>query len=139
MHYVTATSCADLYKSGVRQDGEYSVDPDGEGSIQVLCDMTSDGGGWTVIQKRLDGSVDFHRYWTDYKDGLGEFDSEFWLGLITIHRLTSNETNTLKIDLTSFATEYRHASYSSFGVADETSNFILTAKNYVGEYTACWN
>ena len=65
MHYVTATSCADLYKSGVRQDGEYSVDPDGEGSIQVLCDMTSDGGGW------FDGSVDFHRYWTDYKENFG--------------------------------------------------------------------
>ena len=28
------------------------------------------GGCWTVFQKRLEGSVAFHRSWTDNKNGL---------------------------------------------------------------------
>lgn len=29
--------------------------------------MKTRGGGWTVIQHRRNGSVDFHRGWRDYK------------------------------------------------------------------------
>lgn len=34
---------------------------------QVFCDMKTRGGGWTVLQHRRNGSVDFHRGWRDYK------------------------------------------------------------------------
>ena len=134
VYFLLATSCAQLYESGVRENAEYTIDPqDGKGPFNVLCDMTG-GGGWTVIQKRFNGSINFNRHWTDYKNGFGNFGSEFWLGLNEIHRLTSTESNTLKIVLESFDNEYRHATYSPFKVGDEGDSFNLTAKNYAGEY-----
>ena len=52
-----------------------------------------------MFQKRLNGSVDFYRYWNDYKRGFGDLNSEFWLGLDKIHRLTSYNNNMLRVDL----------------------------------------
>ena len=89
-------NCADLYKEGIKQNGVYEIDPDGKGSFKVLCDMTTSGGGWTVFQRRLDGSVDFYRGWQDYKNGFGNLNGEFWLGLDKIHRITTPTKNELR-------------------------------------------
>ena len=57
-------------------------------------------GGWTVSQKRMDGSDDFNRTCNDYKHGFGNFIGEFWLGLYIINCLTRNKTNNmLRVDL----------------------------------------
>ena len=45
--------------------------------------------GWTVIQNRQDGSVNFLREWGDFKNGFGNLATEFWLGLEKIHMLTN--------------------------------------------------
>ena len=84
-------NCAELYKSGHTISGVYTIDPDGSGAFDVSCDQTTAGGGWTVLQKRLDGSVDFYRGWADYKNGFGNLNGEFWLGLDKIHRLTKTK------------------------------------------------
>ena len=58
--------------------------------MDVYCDMETNGGGWIVIQRRLpNGTVNFTRNWEDYENGFGNFDGEFWLGLKTIHELTT--------------------------------------------------
>ena len=81
-------SCDALYKSGKRTTGVYTIDPDGKGAFRVRCDMTSSPGrGWTMFQRRIDGSEDFYRGWADYKNGFGNLTGEFWLGLDKIHRL----------------------------------------------------
>ncbi|KAL7740810.1 hypothetical protein ACLKA6_013662 [Drosophila palustris] len=47
----------------------------------VVCDAeTRNGGGWTIILRRMDGSINFYRNWTAYKNGFGDLNGEFFLG-----------------------------------------------------------
>ena len=94
--------------------------------------METDGGGWTVFQRRQDGSVDFYRYWTDYENGFGNVTGEFWLGLSKIHRLTKEGSNTLRVDLGDFEGNTSYASYSTFNVSDGSTEYILTVGGYSG-------
>jgi len=93
--------------------------------------METDGGGWTVFQRRMDGTVDFYRNWTDYQQGFGNLTGEFWLGLDKIHRLTSTGTE-LRVDLRDFEGNSAYAKYSSFSVGDSASKYILSVSGYSG-------
>ena len=69
-------------------------------NTRVYCDTTSGGGGWLVVQRRQDGSVDFNRGWVDYEDGFGSLTGEFWYGLTPLHCLTSQGQWKMHIDFT---------------------------------------
>ncbi|PIK59705.1 putative ficolin-2-like [Apostichopus japonicus] len=45
--------------------------------FQVYCNNSIAGGGWTVFQRRIDGSIDFYRNWNDYTQGLVSFIENF--------------------------------------------------------------
>jgi len=110
----------------------YKIDPDGLGEFEVFCDQKTAGGGWTVFQKRRDGSVDFYRAWDDYKRGFGNLNGEFWLGLDKIHRLTVSSKNKLRVDLEDLHGSTAFAEYSSFAVASEKAKYQLNLGSYSG-------
>uniref|UniRef100_A0A1X7U4B1 Fibrinogen C-terminal domain-containing protein n=1 Tax=Amphimedon queenslandica TaxID=400682 RepID=A0A1X7U4B1_AMPQE len=117
--------CKDWYNNGSTTSGVYTVNPDGGTPFEVYCDMETDGGGWTVFQRRQDGSVDFYRNWTDYENGFGDLTGEFWLGLSKIHRLTKEGSNTLRVDLGDFGGNTAYANYSTFNVSDGSTEYRL--------------
>ena len=127
--------CQDLYLKGSTANGVYLVYPDlhdNEEAIQVLCDMTTEGGGWTVFQRRMDGSVDFYIDWESYRTGFGNLNSEFWLGNDNIHRLTANANMMLRVDLEDYDGVRKYAEYTTFSVADASDNYRLAIDGFRG-------
>ena len=94
--------------------------------------MKTEGGGWTVFQKRLDGSVNFYRGWESYKNGFGNLSGEFWLGNDNIHRLTDSDDVMLRVDLQDFEGNITYAEYTTFKVADEADKYRLLIGGYKG-------
>ena len=127
-----STICTESYKSGERKNGVYTIDTDSSGIIEVFCDQITAGGGWLVFQKRLDGSVDFYRGWAEYKRGFGSLTGEFWLGLDNIHRLSSNGSYKLRVDLEDFAGNTYYAEYDLFKIASEGEKYELSVGSYSG-------
>ncbi|XP_060665230.1 ficolin-2-like [Drosophila nasuta] len=93
----------------------------------VPCEsnLTEAGIGWTVIQRRKDGSVDFNRTWAEYKEGFGDLSGEFFLGLEKLHLLTQSQPHELYILLGDFANETRYARYNNFVIGNEKEFYKL--------------
>ncbi|XP_071836044.1 ficolin-1-like [Apostichopus japonicus] len=90
----------------------------------------SDGGGWTVFQRRVDALQDFYLYWDDYKIGFGNQSRNFWLGNEKIHSLTNQRQYELRIDFVDKDGDPYYAKYDFFRISDENDNFRLDVGNY---------
>ncbi|XP_067411295.1 ficolin-2-like [Emydura macquarii macquarii] len=126
-----AKNCKELLDRGNIMSDWYTIYPRDCNPMTVLCDMDTDGGGWIVFQRRVDGSVDFFRNWNSYKRGFGYRPSEFWLGNDNIHLLTSLGTNELRIDLKDFEHNYNFAKYASFKIAGESDGYKLILGDFI--------
>ncbi|MCL4125629.1 UNVERIFIED_CONTAM: hypothetical protein GTU68_014665 [Idotea baltica] len=107
----------------------------GNRPVSVICDQTTDGGGWTVIQRRADlpQREDFYRGWLDYQLGFGNLTGEFWLGLDNIHALVSQTQMELRVDLEDFDGEKRWAKYELFHIEDSAGKYRLKLGDYTGD------
>ncbi|XP_019122409.2 tenascin isoform X1 [Larimichthys crocea] len=125
------TDCSQELLNGIKASGEVEIFPQGKlgKPVMVYCDMETDGGGWTVFQRRKDGSVNFFRGWKDYTKGFGDLSGEFWLGLDSLHNLTTMTRMNLRVDLRD-KDESVYAEYSTFEVAKR--NYRLTVGGYSG-------
>ncbi|OXB77194.1 UNVERIFIED_CONTAM: hypothetical protein H355_012561, partial [Colinus virginianus] len=127
--------CSALYNRKRTKSGYYRVRPRADQEpFLVYCDM-SDGGGWTVIQRRSNGKENFNRQWNDYRLGFGKFqgkNDEFWLGNDHIYDLLARGESSLKIDLMDWRGERRHAVYENFQLTNEQDNYRLWFGTYSG-------
>ncbi|XP_035475844.1 tenascin isoform X4 [Scophthalmus maximus] len=125
------TDCSQELLNGIRTSGQVEIFPQGKQATPtaVYCDMETDGGGWTVFQRRRDGSVDFYRGWAEYARGFGDLSGEFWLGLESLHNLTSMTRMSLRVDLRD-GDDSAFAKYSTFEVARR--NYKLSVGGYSG-------
>ena len=71
----------------------------GKRKTYSYCDMETDGGGWLVIQRRINGTLLFNRTMQEYENGFGDPSGEFWYGLKNILCLTEGKQMELRIDL----------------------------------------
>ncbi|KAH9489056.1 Ficolin-1 [Bulinus truncatus] len=100
--------------------------------LQVMCDAKTDGGGWIIFQRRINGNVSFYRGWEEYKYGFGDYDAgEFYLGNEYVYKLTSHEQYELRVEL-SFQGKLYYAMYSTFIIQDENNSYTHVVSGYSG-------
>uniref|UniRef100_H0ZHW1 Angiopoietin-related protein 3 n=1 Tax=Taeniopygia guttata TaxID=59729 RepID=H0ZHW1_TAEGU len=125
-----AADCTALYHTGVQASGVYTIQPNGSEAFSVYCEMKF-GTSWTVIQKRVDGSLDFNQTWDAYTNGFGDLNEEFWLGLKKIYSITQQGNYLLRIELQDWRGNRRHIEYS-FSLGGPSTNFTLQLSRMSG-------
>ncbi|XP_062385188.1 microfibril-associated glycoprotein 4-like [Sardina pilchardus] len=130
--------CEDIYQNGSVHNGVYTIYPTtADKPVEVYCDMgcTEDenhkDGQWTVIQRRMDGTVNFYRPWDHYKEGFGNKSGEYWLGLETIFSLTWRGKYELRVDMEDWERGHVYAQYLSFSIDSEDDGYALRLSGHI--------
>ncbi|XP_035404773.1 fibrinogen beta chain isoform X1 [Cygnus atratus] len=141
---VTGKECEDIFRKGGETSEMYLIQPDPfVRPYRVYCDMETDNGGWTLIQNRQDGSVNFGRVWDEYKRGFGnvaksggknycDTPGEYWLGNDKISQLTKIGPTKVLIEMEDWNGDKVSARYGGFTIHNEGNKYQLSVSNYGG-------
>uniref|UniRef100_A0A8C0QHP9 Angiopoietin 4 n=1 Tax=Chelonoidis abingdonii TaxID=106734 RepID=A0A8C0QHP9_CHEAB len=125
--------CAQHRRAGFNASGIYTLHvANMTEPRKVFCDMETDRGGWTVIQRRTNGSVNFQRKWKEYKQGFGDPAGEYWLGNEAVHLLTSQASYSLRVELLDWEGNQAYAHYETFQLGSERHLYRISLKGYSG-------
>ncbi|KAM6150011.1 angiopoietin-2 isoform 2-T2 [Erethizon dorsatum] len=125
--------CAAVLRAGRSTSGVYTLTaPNSTEEIKAYCDMETGGGGWTVIQRRENGSVDFQRTWKEYKVGFGNPAGEHWLGNELVSQLTNLQGYMLRIHLQDWEGSEAYSLYEHFSLASEELKYRIHLKGLTG-------
>jgi len=130
---VHISDCHDLYRRGYVTSGVYQIQPQGMPTLDnVYCEMINQTG-WTVIQRRRDGTNSFNRRWLEYKHGFGSLYGDFWLGNQPIYALTNQDNYRLRIDMWDWEGNRAYAEYDFFRIDSERSKYRIHIRGYNGD------
>ncbi|ALC39150.1 maker465 [Drosophila busckii] len=110
----------------------YTIQVPGVAPFNALCDSTLAGDGWLVVARRFDGSENFYRNWTMYKQGFGDLSREFFIGLDNLHAITASQAHELYIYIEDFEGQHRYALYSDFAISNENKLYEM---QILGKYS----
>ncbi|XP_037730404.1 angiopoietin-related protein 7-like [Drosophila subpulchrella] len=113
-------------KSG--PSGIYPIKLNGKMFLEAPCNST----GWLIIQRRQDGSENFARSWSEYKNGFGNITGEFFIGLENLHKLTNSRTFELSFKLGNVKGDFKYALYDNFKIGNEAGGYRLQS---IGTYS----
>ncbi|KAH8328118.1 hypothetical protein KR067_004135, partial [Drosophila pandora] len=99
----------------------YQIRLPGVSAFKAPCN----GSGWMIIQRRIDGSVDFNRNWTEYRDGFGNLTGEFFIGLEKLHLITQSGQHELLIRLGKVDGSTAFEKYNNFRIGSEKDSYPL--------------
>ncbi|XP_067343797.1 microfibril-associated glycoprotein 4-like [Channa argus] len=130
---IRPVDCSEIHQQNKTQSsGVYVIYRAGDGiPLQVYCDMDSLGGGWTVFQRRMDGSLNFYRPWDQYKKGFGNTFGEYWLGLDNVYFMTNKRKYELLVDMEDFDEKKVYARFSTFSISDECDGYKLKVSGFI--------
>ncbi|XP_071549202.1 uncharacterized protein [Panulirus ornatus] len=134
---VRVKDCAGHQSKGATESGMYEIFPSECRAVRVWCDLTTDGGGWTVFLNRQEQpqQENFTRTWDDYRGGFGDVTKEYWLGNEVLHQLTAKDAHVLRVDAEDFSGSRRWGVWGRFRVEDEEHNYKLLAVMYSSNST----
>ncbi|XP_075894726.1 angiopoietin-related protein 6 [Nelusetta ayraudi] len=125
--------CQHVLDSGETTSGIYLLRPQSTNRLlQAWCEQSRAQGGWTVIQRRQDGSVNFFRTWEQYKQGFGNLDGEYWLGNEHLYWMTKQAQYKLRVSLEDWQGRLVFAEYDSFHLEPESDWYRLRLGQYSG-------
>ncbi|XP_039479787.1 fibrinogen C domain-containing protein 1 isoform X4 [Drosophila santomea] len=118
--------------AGINSDGIHVIEVPGLEPFPASCDTRLAGSGWTVIQRRQDGSENFYRSWEEYSQGFGELSGEFFMGLEKLHFLTLAEPYELFVYMEDFDGMVHDARYEDFAIGNASESYALSV---LGKYS----
>ena len=127
-------TCCDLRTFPV-SSGVYKINTGTFSTTNVYCDMSTDNGGWTVIQRnRKNSRFSFNKNRKEYEDGFGDLNGDFWAGLKLMHALTQSGQWEMRVDYQKEKDRtWTYLHYNKFSVESATKEYQLFVNGYTGE------
>ena len=102
-------------------------------TANVYCNMTTDDGGWIVIQRnRINSQLSFNKNWREYEEGFGDLNKDFWAGLELMHTLTQRGQWEMRVDYQHRNKNWHYLHYNQFSVGSASEKYPLTIGGFTG-------